>query len=270
MNSATSVTQFQDTRIAGLIHSVRHGNPWLWRTVIAMLIGSVLLFALQLFDQRLINGVSVWDKPAKFFLSLAVQYGTVSWALNLLPDADRLNKGIKRAVFLMLFSGWAEMAYIVFRAMRGEASHFNTGTLFSSIAYNVMGVGAVSLTVTAAFVGWRIFRRSNKTIWQAAAGLGLMVGAVLGTIAGSYMSAHSGHWVGGVQSDANSLTFFNWSTTGGDLRVAHFVGLHAAQFIALSALTRSRNVVYLTCIGSAILTGILLVTSGSGIPLFIP
>jgi hypothetical protein len=270
MNSTTATTQFQDTRIAGLIHSVRVGNPLLWRTVVAMLAGSILLFAFQLVDQRLINGISVWDKPAKFFLSLAVQYGTVSWALNLLPDADRLSRGIQRAVYVMLFSGWVEMAYIVFRASHAEPSHFNTSTPIASIVYGIMGVGAVSLTVTAAFIGWQILRRPHKTIWQEAAGLGLVLGSVLGTIAGAYMSSHTGHWVGGVQSDANGLAFFNWSTTGGDLRVAHFVGLHAAQFIALSALSNSRAIIYITAIATAALTGILFVVAASGIPLFIP
>ena len=125
MSMAETAPRFRDTKIFGLVDDERNGNIWLWRTVVAMLIGSTLMFAIQFVDARLINGVSVWEKPAKFFLSLAVQYGTVSWALSLLPSTDRMMRGLRIAVNIMLFSGWVEMAYIIFRASRGEASHFN-------------------------------------------------------------------------------------------------------------------------------------------------
>lgn len=267
MSAVSNQVHFGETRLHNLVHDVRSGQQWLWRTVIAMLIGSVLLLVFQFFDLRLFNGVSVWDKPAKFFLSLAVQYATVSWALSLLPHADRISRQTRWAVGIMLFSGWAEMAYIIFRATRGEASHFNAATPFAIMAYGAMGVGALSLTISAGFIGWKIWRKRAGNLWREAAGIGLMVGAVLGTLAGVYMSSQSGHWVGGVQSDAHALRFFSWSTTGGDLRVAHFVGLHAAQFIPLAALSGDRRVVYATAVALVILTAGLFVMGVAGMPL---
>ena len=130
-----------------------------------------------------------------------------------------------------------------------------------------MGVGALSLTATTAYVGWKIWRKRGENIWREAAGLGLMVGALLGTITAGYMSSMPSHWVGGVQSDANALVFFNWSTTGGDLRVAHFVGLHAAQFIPLAALSGDRRVVYFMAIVLVFLTAGIFVMGTSGVPL---
>ena len=82
------------------------------------------------------------------------------------------------------------------------------------------------------------------------------------------MSQQTSHWVGGEMSDAHGLTFFGWSTSGGDLRVAHFVGLHTAQFIPLAALSGEKRVVYGVAAASVILTVTIFVMSMSGIPLF--
>ena len=268
MSTVDTIPRFQDTKIFGLVDDVRQGNIWLWRTVVAMLIGSALMFTLQFFDARLISGVNVWDKPAKFFLSLTVQFGTVSWAMSQMPRIGAKLRSLNWAVALMLFAGWGEMGYIIFRASRAEASHFNSTSLSAVIGYALMGLGAVTLTSTAAFIGWKIWRKKSSDLWTEAAGLALMVGAVLGTITGGYMSAQSSHWVGSVHSDANALVFFNWSTTGGDLRVAHFVGLHATQFISLSAMSGNKKIVYLSVAAIAALTAKIFLTSANGIPLF--
>jgi len=49
------------------------------------------------------------------------------------------------------------------------------------------------------------------------------------------MSNQTGHWVGGLQTDAGGVPIFGWSRSGGDLRVAHFFGLHLMQALPIAA-----------------------------------
>ena len=254
--------------IANLLQDVRGGNTWLWRSTLAFSAGLFICAVLALIDHRLLNGANVWDKPAKFFLSLAVQFATVSWALSLLPTFTRATRSVNVAVAAMSLAAWFEMIYMIFRASRGEASHFNDTSVIAQVMYGLMGLGALTLTSTAFFIGFLAWKRRNQSLMTEAAGLGLMLGMVMATVAGGYMSSKQGHWVGGELSDAHGLSFFSWSTTGGDLRVAHFVGMHTAQFIPLAALSGDKRVVYGTAIAAVVLTGIIFVIGASGVPLF--
>jgi hypothetical protein len=231
----------QDFAFISFLKSARHGSPLLFWSSGLMAVGMAICFALPFFDTRLIAGVNVWEKPAKFFLSLIVQAITLAWALSLLPQPAR---GTKTASWIFVAAAWAEMAYIIFRAARGEGSHFNVSTPTAAILYGVMGAGAVTLTFTSAFIGWRIWQQRDARLIREAAGVGLMLGATLGLVAGAYLSSRTSHWIGGDLTDATGLPFFHWSTTGGDLRVSHFIGLHIAQAVPLAALSGHRAVVY--------------------------
>jgi hypothetical protein len=231
----------EEFAIVYVLKSVRRGSPLLWWSSVTMILGMVICLALSFIDVRLIAGVNIWEKPAKFFLSLIVQSITLGWALSLVAEKLR---GVKVASLIFVFAAWTEMVYIIFRASRGELSHFNTSSLTAAILYPLMGVGAVSLVATSMFVGWRIWQQRGANLMREAASVGLMFGGLLGLIAGAYLSGHTSHWIGGDQTDATGLGFFHWSTTGGDLRVAHFIGLHTAQALPLAALSGLRWLVY--------------------------
>jgi hypothetical protein len=109
------------------------------------------------------------------------------------------------------------MAYMTFQSSLGEASHFNRATTFHDVMYGLMGLGALTLTGTTAFIGWRI-RRSGTSPMQFAAGWSFIVSALTTTLVAGYLAQGTGHWIGGDQTDATGLPFFHWSTTGGDLR----------------------------------------------------
>jgi hypothetical protein len=125
-----------------------------------------------------------------------------------------------------------EVGHIAFRASLAEASHFNRSTPAADALYAAMGVGIVIVMAITAWIGIRILRSSAGGLSPAlrlAIGGGLVLGSVLATLSGGYMSQQDGHWVGGAATDADGILFFGWSRSGGDLRAAHFFGLHAMQ-----------------------------------------
>jgi len=251
-----------------LVQRIRTASPLIWWTVIAMLVLSVICIGLQSMDPRLINGANVWHKPAKFFFSIAIQFATVGWGVSLLPTAEQAWRSVRWSIAAMVAAGWLEMAYIVFRASRAEASHFNHSTVTADVLYSLMGLGAVSMMVAAGYVGYRLWRNRDGNLLKESVALGLMLGAVLGGVAGAYMSSQYGHGVGGDPTDATGTGFFGWSTTGGDLRIAHFVGLHAAQIIPLAAFSGSRRVMWLVALFCTIATVGTFALAASGAPLF--
>ena len=209
-------------------------SPLLTRTAIVFTFLFLAVYALTFFDARLLNGVSLWEKPSKFFISLTIHMATLAWGISLLPVEMQRSRSIRIAAYIFVAAAVFELAYMMYQATLGEASHFNRTTTFNTTMYNLMGLGAVSLTVVTAYLGWRITRAGN-TVMHFAAGWSFIVSAVATTAVAGFLASGNGHWIGGDQTDATGLPFFHWSTTGGDLRVAHFAALHLMQAVPLIA-----------------------------------
>lgn len=199
---------------------------------------SLVALLLQLVDPRLLeSGVNIWVKPAKFFSSVGIFALTAAWFFGYVRPERRNSWLMRVTVALLIASGTFELAWISWQAAHGLESHFNTSTPFYAGMYALMGIGATILVGTTLPLAWEIGRRPAPHLnsdFVAAVVIGLLLTFLLGGILGGYMSSQHGHSVG---LEGGRTHFFGWNRSGGDLRIAHFLGIHAEQAIPiLSAL----------------------------------
>jgi hypothetical protein len=193
------------------------------------------VLALIPLDERTLHGVSVWVKPAKFLVSIAIFSITAAWFWSYVRPERRGSRALRWSAWTIVVAGGLELAYIGWQASQGLDSHFNMTTPFHAIMYALMGVSAVALVGTTLPLAWEIARRPAAGLrrdFVAALVIGLLLTFLLGGGLGGYMSSGTGHDVG---TSGGNFPIFGWNRLGGDLRVAHFFGIHAQQAIPLIA-----------------------------------
>ncbi len=254
----------------GLLAELQARQPVLAAAGLAMPALLLACLALLPFDARQINGVSVWVKPAKFAASLCVWFWTLAWAWGVLAPAVRDGLAARVVLWGTLATGLFEQGWITFRAAAGLPSHFATDPLGAAV-YGAMGAAAVALSLLAAVLGaivlWRGDPAQGRT-WRLAVGLGLVIGGLLATFTGLSIGETSGPRIGGVPTDAGAYAPFFWSRTGGDLRIVHFLGIHAMQALpALALLGAGRAAIALAGAGWVALTLAAWAAARMGVPL---
>ena len=220
--------------------------------------GSIVLFlatiVLSIFDSRLVTGVPVWVKPMKFAISITLYTGTLAWLLSYVEGHPRLVRwigGLTALGFLV------EIVGIFVQAARGVGSHFNVGTPFDAAIFSLMGTFVMVIWVMNIATAVLLMRQkmdNQPFAWALRLGLVVTaVGAILGFLmtsptpdqlsamqAGDVVTVMGAHSVG-VEDGGPGLPFVGWSTEGGDIRTAHFVGLHALQIIQLLGIFVNRR-----------------------------
>jgi hypothetical protein len=188
-------------------------------------------------DERMLNGVAVWVKPMKFQASLGVHLLTVAALMLLLPQDVRHRRAVRWPALAMAGAALFEAGYITLRGAQGLASHYATETALAAAMYQLMGLGALVLVGGSAWLGVLVLRHGRgPAALVAGAGLGLILGGLLGLVTGGALSASGAHLVGVAASEAGGLPILGWARAGGDLRVAHFFGLHLTQSLPTVAL----------------------------------
>jgi hypothetical protein len=205
------------------------------RTLFAVTLVNAALAAvftvLLVVDSRTLLGRNVWTKPWKFATSIAVFTATMAW---LLPSFSLDDRTERRATRIIAATMLIEITLITAQAARAVPSHFNDSTPLDTGIFGVMGATITINTVVVAYLLWRIVRNppalAPAYLWAVRLGMALFVFA---SAEGWLMVANGAHSVG-APADSPGLPLLNWSMTGGDLRVAHFIGLHALQVLPLA------------------------------------
>jgi len=222
--------------LRGLPREARTRQPSLATAAELCLLGAIPVVLAALLDDRQVNDVDIWLKPLKFFISLAIYYATLAWFHGYLPAEVRTKRLGRVLVGLPLVVGLLEMTWLLATAALGQPAHFNQSAPVYAVSYAMAGLGATLLMLTALVTGVLVGRAKEPGL-PGAFRLAVVLGSVIafaGTmITAGFLASGSGHWVGGVHSDAGGLPLLGWSRTGGDLRIAHFFALHALQAVPL-------------------------------------
>ncbi len=261
-----------------LVAAIQQGLSRLWRsdrtlTAAALLmLGALGAFLVGLaIDPRVITGAPAWLKPAKFAISTAIYMFTLAWVFIYLGEWPRLRTLVGRATAAIFI---LEVAIIALQAWRGTTSHFNVSTPLNATLFTVMGSAIVVQTLVSASLAVALWRqrfddralgwalRLGMVITIAGASLGGLMTrpteAQLQQIATTQQASIVGAHTVGAPDGGRGLPGTGWSVEHGDLRVPHFIGLHALQVLPVIALLLSRR-----RIGDARRIRLMLVAGGS-------
>jgi hypothetical protein len=235
-------------RAAALLARLWRGSPPLTAVGILMLIVAGASLSGLLVDPRSITGAPAWLKPFKFAISTAIYSLTLAWVFTWLPHWPRVRRvvGWTTAIVFVL-----EVAIIDTQAWRGTTSHFNAATTLDRTLFIVMGSAIMIQTLTSVAVAvalWRQRFTDRPLGWALRLGMTLTIaGALTGALmtrptpeqlanarAGGRMTIVGAHTVG-APDGGPGVPVTGWSSEHGDMRVPHFIGLHAIQALALIA-----------------------------------
>lgn len=237
-----------------LLTSLWRSDPALTAVGVAMLAALLAAGAGLWLDPRTITGMPAWMKPAKFALSVSIYTLTLAWVFQWLRAWPRLRSIVGRgsaAIFVL------EVAIIFVQAWRGRASHFNLSTPLDALLFSAMGIGILTQTAGAIAVAVALWRQPFA---DAAMGWALRLGltiSILGSATGGLMTRPTPEQLAAVHATGRmtvagahtvgapdggpGLPGTGWSTRAGDIRVAHFVGLHALQALPLVVILGRRR-----------------------------
>jgi hypothetical protein len=219
---------------------LKHTKSLFWLAMICVVV-AVAFVPLWILDSRQLLGVSVWEKPIKFYISVAIFSFTYSWLSSFLTRGGRW---VKLTGFVIAVSLAIEIVIILAMASIGETSHFNVSTPTAIAIWSIMATFISIVLFSTIFISLMIFFQKqqgfNLKLALALGSINTAVGMGLAylmtwptaTQLANYQGIAGAHAVG-VSDGGPGLPFLGWSTVAGDLRVGHFFGLHSIQVAAI-------------------------------------
>jgi hypothetical protein len=251
-----------------LLYRIKTGSLALYQCGLAHLALLVVMLIIAQFDHRQLMGINLWTKPVKFALSISIYCLTWPLFLHYFPYEHLKRRFVQFTIFAMVF----EMVAIASQAARGQLSHFATSGLYNIVLYSLMGVVIVAQTLFALYIGVQFFKvktdqLSATMLW--AIRLGIIITCIF-ALEGGIMGSRMAHTVGAVDGGPG-LPLLNWSRVAGDLRIAHFMGLHALQiiplFVIITRVKIARPIIIFALI-YFVLVSFLMINAFLGRPLF--
>jgi hypothetical protein len=240
-------------RAVGLFARLWQTSPPLTAVGMLMVVAALASVVGMLVDPRTITGAPAWLKPFKFAVSTAIYSLTLAWIFQWLSDWPRVRRAVgwTTAIVFVL-----EVAIIDAQAWRGTTSHFNVSTPLNATLFFVMGGAILTQTLVSVAVAVALWRQrfTDRALgWALRLGMVLTIaGAFVGPLmtrptaaqladarAGHGMTITGAHTVGGPDGGPG-IPVTGWSREHGDVRVPHFVGLHAIQALGLIAVGMRR------------------------------
>ncbi|MCP1501900.1 hypothetical protein J2Y89_000644 [Curtobacterium herbarum] len=219
-------------------------HPALMMVAAVMALCAVVSVVGLLVDPRTVLGAPLWAKPLKFSVSILLYAVTWAWLIAHLPRWRRLAHRLGTVIAVSLI---VEQALILWAAAAGTTSHFNVSSPLHVVVWGVMAVSITVLYLCTFVTSVALFfLRLPTPALTVAVRLGAVI--ALGGIGVAFLMTGPtptqltspdgivGAHAVGVVDGGPGVPVLGWSTTGGDYRVAHFVGMHALQLIPLVAL----------------------------------
>ena len=246
---------------------LKRRNPLLFWFGLFNLSMALLCLALMPLDQMTILGVNRWLKPFKFYASVGIMIFSISWLMYHLNDQNK----VKRYSWLIVITMFFENAIIFAQAVRQTTSHFNYSSTIKNFLFSVMGILIIVFTIIMILICIAFFRQKQFSI-QAAYLWGIRFGIlffIIFSVEGGMMIGLMKHTVGGADGGPG-LPVVNWSNQHGDLRIAHFLGIHSLQVLPLFGyyISKTKTQTILFSTGYFLLCSALFLQAINGIPLF--
>lgn len=249
------------------IETLKERNALLfWFGIVNLIFAAILVF-FSFLKPIEFAGTNAWYKPIKFALSTAILSFSVGWYTGYFKPSSDINLMNWVIIITLAF----EVIYIAWQASKGHASHYNQSSPFYAFMFSMMALAASIATIAVGYIGSKFFTYPiddipNFYLWAIRFGFILFV---IFSFEGFVMGAKMSHTVG-AEDGVKGLPFLNWSVSYGDLRIAHFIGMHALQVLPLLAwyLLKNTKLTIIMALIYALLAVFILVTALRGNSIF--
>jgi hypothetical protein len=209
-------------------------DPVLSRLGWALLLAVPVFAAFAMFVPAGTVAVNPWIKPIKFSMSFSTFASTVSLLLLALRIQKWQLTLARRAIATSVAFEILSLAAQAWRTAYHLSGQSLLDTSLAQMTNSMVMVNtAIVCWMLALFFANRVRTEQIDGPIVAAIRYSIII-FLAGNAIGGYMLARGSHTVG-VADGGPGLPFVNWSVIGGDLRIAHFIAIHAIQIVPLFA-----------------------------------